>query len=330
MTSDVPTPDVHGAVNSNDTQRLDKCQDSIGERTFTEQVIDAAHHFGWTPFHLRDRESVHIVRGRGFPDLVLYRNCPDTGTYQLIVAELKRSRSYGPTDEQRAWLAALGSHIPTFTWRPEDWDQIDDLLREGPEPGRGGSWIDASTEGLRKHGRFPVNFNSVITCLAETIEAKEFDRGDHARLRRMSPQDPSVPIFWKLMARNGMPRNPDVRQWGLITHGIALMSQGGRLAHTPRVPVGKALYEGDGSRVPFYSEDRLATLLTARGPTFYRILARLFRMLGSAGCSFNWREMAWLILNESEHEDRSEEASLEVARAYYQAARRSQTSSDNN
>ena len=37
------------------------------ERTFTEDVIETAHLHGWQPFHLRDRDSIHIVRGRGFP-----------------------------------------------------------------------------------------------------------------------------------------------------------------------------------------------------------------------------------------------------------------------
>ena len=71
--------------------------------------------------------------------------------------------------------------------------------------------------------------------------------------------------------------------------------------------------------MPFYSEDRLSTLLAARGDALHRILARLFRMLGNQGCAFNWRDMAWFILNEGYNEERADEARIEIARAYYRA-----------
>ena len=128
-----------------------------------------------------------------------------------------------------------------------------------------------------------------------------------------------------------MPRNPDIRKWGLIVHGMALMAHEAGLAHRPRVFVGQALYQGDGKVMPLYSERRLATLLSAKGPALYQLLARLFRMLANKKCAFNWREMAWFILNDNE--ERSEEARMSIARAYYQAQsqeeRRSSRSTDN-
>lgn len=92
------------------------------EKSFTQQVIDEAQHYGWRSFHLRDRDSIHIVRGRGFPDLVMYRKNAETGRTDLIAAELKRDADSSPTDEQREWMDALRQHIwvPSEVWRPEN------------------------------------------------------------------------------------------------------------------------------------------------------------------------------------------------------------------
>ena len=73
----------------------------VRERTFNQHVIDEAEHYGWRTFHLRDRDSIHIVRGRGFPDLVMYRKNAETGRTELIAAELKRDFDSSPTEEQR-------------------------------------------------------------------------------------------------------------------------------------------------------------------------------------------------------------------------------------
>ncbi len=56
---------------------------------------------------------------KGFPDLVLAREG------QLILAELKTDTGK-PTDEQRAWLAALGAH--GRLWRPAHWDEVQHTL----------------------------------------------------------------------------------------------------------------------------------------------------------------------------------------------------------
>ena len=94
--------------------------------------------------------------------------------------------------------------------------------------------------------------------------------------------------------------------------------------HNPTVPVGLALFQGgDSNRArAFYSETRFNRLLTARGPMLHTLLARTFRMLGS-GQSFNWRQMARLILHEGYREDSAEYVRHQIARAYYQAERRS-------
>ena len=296
------------------------------ERTFNEDVIEVAQLHGWQTFHLRDWDSIHIVRGRGFPDLVMYRKDPETGNTELVAAELKRSYAAELRDEQQEWLTALGQHFPAFAWYPEDWDEIERILKDGPGNARSMSRHPSEPLG---ESQIPRNFGTVITGIAETIESKEFELGDRSKLRRMDYTRPDTAAFWRLMAREGLPRNPDLSKWGLIVHGIALMTHGaGGLAHTPRLSVGRVLYEGGGNRFPFYSEDRLATLLSAEGPTLHRLLARLFRMLASEGCSFNWREMAWFILNAALDNERSNEARHKIAQAYYRAEsiNKSQTS----
>ena len=287
------------------------------ERYFTQDVIEVAQSYGWLTYHIQDKTSAPYVRGKGFPDLVMYRGS------ELIVAELKRDEASQLFPEQIEWLAAFRQHVPGYEWRPSDWDEIEHVL----EHGAGGRWPNEETAAiptgdLASASQIPTNFGRVITGLAETIEDSEFDRGDKARLRRMDPNNPETATFWKLMQTGGMPRNPEIRKWGLIIHGMALMSHGTGLTHNPRVPVGRALFQGGGQRAPFYSEQRLSTLLAARGPTLHSLLARLFRMFSTERCALNWREMAWFILNEGYDEDQTEQARVEIARAYYEAERR--------
>ena len=293
----------------------------IRERFFNDGVIDAAEHYGWRTFHLRDRQSIHIVRGRGFPDLVMFRKDPDTGHIELLAAELKRGYDSATTPEQDEWLEALKQHIPAYTWRPEEWAEIDDVLKNGVT-GNNGNWQRKEEAVISS---IPPNFGSLISNIIEAIESQEMTTGEKASLRRMNPSQPDSAVFWKLVSQHRMPRNFDIGKWGLITHGIALMSHTAGLAHNPRRPVGQVLYEGngDGASQGFYSENRLAALLSARGETRHRLLARMFRMLANEGCPFNWREMAWFILNDGYDEQEAEKSCIEIARAYYRAEQRS-------
>ncbi len=244
----------------------------------------------------------------------MWRKDCETGEIDLLAAELKRDGESTLFAEQQEWVEALGQHIPTYTWRPENWDEIEDILQNGTA---GHPSSERQSSSPRSSSPIPHNFGDVITNTVEAIEAKEMPTGDRASLRRMDPVEPNSAVFWKLMNQRGISVNADVSKWGLIMHGMALMAHTAGLAHNPRIRVGRALYEGDGSRPPFYSEDRLSTLLAARGDALHRLLARLFRMLASQRCAFNWREMAWFILNEGHNEERADEARIQIARAYY-------------
>jgi hypothetical protein len=99
------------------------------EAQFQKAVIDAAHLLGWRVHHTRPARSgkgwrTPIQGDAGFPDLVLARG------ERVIFAELKRDRRSKPTPEQAAWLETLGtSHLDVYIWRPEDWDDIERILR---------------------------------------------------------------------------------------------------------------------------------------------------------------------------------------------------------
>jgi CRISPR type I-E-associated protein CasB/Cse2 len=182
----------------------------------------------------------------------------------------------------------------------------------------------------RSRGDIAVGF-------ADQIAHAEFRRGDLADLRRMDPDEPDAAVFWRLLAQQDLLGDPAVEsRWALILHGIALMtptSSGDGVAHTAHngnIPVGWALFlGGEVRRVKgLYSETRFNRLLTARGPMLRTLLARMFRMLAAANVSFNWREMAQFILNEGDDEEAAEQARRRMARAYYQAERRSAQASD--
>ena len=177
------------------------------------------------------------------------------------------------------------------------------------------------------------SWGAIAFAFASQISGENFLRGDLAQLRRMDPDAPDVAAFWRLMANRGLLGNAAWEaKWALILHGIVLMTRtsgsemAGRTAHDGNMPVGRALFLGGdtGSRESaYYSESRLNRLLTARGPILRTLLARMFRMLAAANQPFNWGEMARFILYEDFDEERSERARRNLARAYYQAERRS-------
>ena len=310
-------------------QPVNKAPDSAvtdREWFFNKEVHEEAIQHGWRPFHV---EGFRIVRGRGFPDLVMFRQHPESGQFEMLVAELKREAISPFGEGQEDWLEAFKQMgITTKVWRGDNPDhrrELYDIIENGT------AGHPSTTKLLPElpSSPIPANFGVVMDNTIESIESKEMTTGEKASLRRMDPSNPHSAVFWKLISQRGMPRNPDIKKWGLITHGIALMSHAAGLAHNPIKPVGRVLYDGnqDQSGTAFYSEKRLATLLAARGPTLHRLLARMFRMLASKGCAFNWWEMAWFILND-DNEERADEARIKIAREYYRTERRRSSSTN--
>ena len=181
-------------------------------------------------------------------------------------------------------------------------------------------------EDRRTWGGFATGF-------AQQMASANFRRDDLAKLRRMNPDTPDAPAYWRLLASRGLLGDPEwEHKWALILHGIALMTRSptgaevGRIAHDTQMPVGRALFRGgDAGRREsgYFSESRLSRLLTAQGPTLRALFKRMFRMMAAANQPFNWFEMARFILCEGHDEERAEQARHCIAREYYRAERRS-------
>ena len=177
----------------------------------------------------------------------------------------------------------------------------------------------------------PRSWGEIVARFAAAMGRDDFRRGDLAELRRMDPDAPDAAVFWQLLAEENLEVSPAIEvKWALILHGIALMTPTAgrtgsqRSAHDGNTSIGWALFFADDEQRtrPFYSNTRLNRLLTARGPMLRTLLARMFRMMGDRR-PFNWREMARLILNDGYNDEWAEDARHGIARAYYQAERRS-------
>lgn len=102
----------------------------ITETEFQNQVIEYAQMFGWRVAHFRPARTnkgwrTPIQGDPGFPDLVLARDG------HIILWELKSEKGK-LTDDQRAWLGALGGtcdRVHVGTRRPSEWDAIEYQLR---------------------------------------------------------------------------------------------------------------------------------------------------------------------------------------------------------
>ena len=185
-------------------------------------------------------------------------------------------------------------------------------------------------ERLPTWGEHAAHFAGVMAGYAEYGSG----RGDLAALRRMDPDNPDVAAFWRLLASRGLLERSSretERKWGLILHGIALMTRNAgdnamaRSAHDRNVSVGRALFTGgDPQRggSGYYSEIRFNRLLNARGEMLRYLLARAFRMLAADGAKLNWYEMAQFIRYQDYDEERAENARRYIASAYYRAERR--------
>ena len=305
----------------------DKMPNFSTEWEFTRYVIQLVEESEseWEkPFHMpqswyNDAAKRNEWIAAGLPDLLLRHEDAD-GRRRMLAAELKTDAHTSVLrPEQRVFLEYLAQHMPAFVFRPRDLDYIKGILLCGPPEATGrviepslGNAPDISEEHLIPRRTVAA----IVYRIVNEIGSSDFPRGDLAGLRRMNPDDPDTAAFWRLMARRRLSGNlAHERKWGMIVHGIALMTPA---AHDPDVRVGKALFEGGDSqrKNAFYSDLRLAKMLKAQGQVLTTLLTQLFRMMKAAGQPFDWREMASFILNEG---DDAEESRAKIARAYYQA-----------
>ena len=174
----------------------------------------------------------------------------------------------------------------------------------------------------------PRTLPDVAVSIAGEMAHEHYPTGDLALLRRMDPARPGPSAFWQLLAKRDLILNSNLEaKWGLIIHGIALMTPRNiegeefRSAHDGYTSVGKALYCGNANAPPnaFYSEVRLERLMRAEGPALYDHVARVCRMMKSAGVRFNWRELARYILAQNHDPDAVAESRRRILREYYRA-----------
>ena len=191
---------------------------------------------------------------------------------------------------------------------------------------------DRTTDATRSN-----TWESVAVRIANHIASPNFGRGDLAALKRMDPDREVTPVVWRLLAQFDIETRgvETERKWALIMHGIALMTKTSgdsgaiRAAHDRATPVGRALFLGGipDRKDAYYSPSRFNRLMTARDGIFRALLSRMFRMMASAGQSFDWYQMAQLILAEGYDEERAERMRRILARDYYWAEDRARRQS---
>ena len=294
------------------------------EREFTRAVISLAEECHWEPFHIQDRAYQTGGVPAGFPDLFLrYRD--EQGNFTLVAAELKtdNDESSQPSPAQLAFLEELAYCMPAYIFRYRDWNYIEDMLRNGPPPPTG-KIIRPSLPIVRDSRLLPPqpkDLRTIVRRIVEDFANPNFPRRDLAELRRMNPDSPPAPVFWRLMAQHNLPdTSTAVSRWALIVHGIALMTP----AANAGIPVGRALFMGGSPQrdTGFYSKARLERLLKSQGAIFRALLGRMFKMLASAKQPLDWEEMAALIINDNDA------ARYQIASDYYRAAPRNPQQSE--
>ena len=298
---------------------------SISERSFTNDVIRFARSHNWEVFHIHDQDSYEnyrkIATGSGFPDLILHRS-DGQGKALMLVAELKtEAASSVMRPEQEQWLAAYKQFIPTFVWRPSDWANIEQILRDGPQSqGHDSRSANPSSPADTKERTLPSSLGALINSLRYEIREQEFPRGDLASLRRMDTTSPTS-AFWRISASRNLSRiggKDSDEQWASIMQGIALLSE---QDYERAVRFGRSLFQGGdtGRKEPYYSEQRFSQLLAARGPLLRILMRRTFRMLAGTKQAIYWLQVAELILNDGYNEDEAERVRRDVASDYYGA-----------
>ena len=298
------------------------------EDEFQYAVEDLARTHGWSIRHIPRRAYQAAKEAKapipaGIPDLELryYREGQDKPI--IVFAELKMPDRVLDSPQEH-YLKGFAHIVPCFLWYPQDWEWIEDILKNVP-PEPTGKIVEASTSPpISREPLIPNrSIQMIVSRAVNEIRSPDFARGDLAGLRRMNPDSPKTTAFLKVMEHVGYTQDPDDEsKWALILHGIALMTPN---AHSSSTPVGKALFfGGDPVRQAgqgFYSSTRLNKLLNARGNARRSLMARMFRMTARANQPFDWVEMAEFILNEG-HEEKADLTRRRIAREYYRAERR--------
>jgi hypothetical protein len=95
----------------------------MSERQFQDMILELCKWLGLLVYHV-NRSDKGVVSSKGFPDLVI------VGPMGTVFAELK-SQTGTVSTEQKEWLALLArSNDHVYVWRPEDWDYVQQVLKQ--------------------------------------------------------------------------------------------------------------------------------------------------------------------------------------------------------
>lgn len=153
---------------------------------------------------------------------------------------------------------------------------------------------------------------SVVGALSYSID-QVLPAGDVAELRRLRPDDPSSPAFWRLCAAHldmHLPSGEAVRgeaerRWAVILQALAEL----RGLHAPRAHFGRALVDAD------LAEGRLLRLLRARDDALADAVRVTSHHLAATATSVDCTELAHLVLSDGRTD--AEEVRRRIARDYY-------------
>lgn len=147
--------------------------------------------------------------------------------------------------------------------------------------------------------------------------------GDRAQLRRLRPDRPDAAAFWALLAQvveavDAAPREPAAvveweRRWAVTVRCVAEMAE----LHTSSRPLGSAL--ADAQVAP----ERVVRLLRSRAPGLFDEIRRVGQLVLRAGVRLDLGDLAELLRNDEG--SRADDVRRKIARGYYAALRRKET-----
>jgi CRISPR system Cascade subunit CasB len=161
---------------------------------------------------------------------------------------------------------------------------------------------------------------TTVACLARALDG--LSPGDLAELRRMDPEDPGCPGFWKVVVSDLEPAgvlpaggpllDQAERRWAAVLQAMAIAHG----FHQPGARLGAALAEAG------FSELRFTRLLRARDNGLHDGVRLAARFLAAKGQVADFRGIADLVL--SEGRPYSEDVRRRIARDYYRTLQQSQ------
>ena len=166
-----------------------------------------------------------------------------------------------------------------------------------------------------------------VVAISNSLAHGEISWPDTYKLICMSsPGRPRPLCFYQLTDQVEFDEKDEesLDKWRAIVNGIAVMtpinpSANTRPAHNDLRAVGTNLYLGNDlkRKSPLYAETRLNLFLIATGPSLRMRIGRISRVMHQNHVSFNWKEMASLILNDGIDQEATERARRKISQDYH-------------